>query len=133
MAWQGEGSPNYGGGGISSTNVGRLRQDPSGRINSASFLDDDGKASTFGKPNTWTLCPTGATATQSFAGLPEAGCVWSAPNPADLNGDGHVDGADLGIMLASWGQTAGPTPADLNTDGVVNGADIGALLGAWNH
>ncbi len=25
------------------------------------------------------------------------------PCPADLNGDGFVDGADLGILLASWG------------------------------
>lgn len=128
MAWQGEGSPNYGGGGISSTNVGRLRQDPSGRINSASFLDDDGKASTFGKPNTWTLCPTGVTATQSFAGLPEAGCVWSAPNPADLNGDGHVDGADLGLLLGNW-NAAGV--GDINGDGHVDGADLGLLLGSW--
>lgn len=50
------------------------------------------------------------------------------PSP-DLNGDGVVDGADLGILLAAWG--VGPSPADLNEDGVVDGSDLGLLLGAW--
>jgi len=48
--------------------------------------------------------------------------------PADLNGDGVVDGADLGLLLGQW-ESAGP--ADLNDDGVVDGADLGLLLGAW--
>ena len=47
---------------------------------------------------------------------------------ADLNGDGRVDGADLGLMLVAWG---GPGPADLDGDGVVAGADLGLLLAAW--
>jgi len=47
----------------------------------------------------------------------------------DLNGDGVVDGADLGILLNLWG-SADPT-ADLNGDGVVDGADLGILLNAW--
>ncbi|HMN95507.1 MAG TPA: hypothetical protein PKC43_04715 [Phycisphaerales bacterium] len=49
--------------------------------------------------------------------------------PGDLNGDGVVDGADLGILLSLFG-TAGPL-GDLNGDGVVDGADLGALLGLW--
>lgn len=49
--------------------------------------------------------------------------------PGDLNGDGHVNGADLGMLLGAWG--TGGVPADLNADGTVNGADLGALLGAW--
>jgi hypothetical protein len=53
----------------------------------------------------------------------EAGCV-----AADLNCDGIVGGADLGILLGQWG-TAGS--ADINRDGVVNGPDLGLLLGAW--
>lgn len=48
---------------------------------------------------------------------------------ADLNEDGVVDGADLGMLLGQWGP--GEAPADLNADGVVDGADLGALLGAW--
>ena len=54
------------------------------------------------------------------------GCASSCP--ADLNGDGFVTGADLGIMLGNWGLWA---PGDLNYDGVVNGADLGMLLAAW--
>lgn len=50
--------------------------------------------------------------------------------PADLDGDGDVDGADLGLLLGAWG-SAGPV-GDLNGDGIVDGADLGALLGAWN-
>jgi hypothetical protein len=46
----------------------------------------------------------------------------------DLNGDGIVTGADLGILLGQWG---GAGSGDLNGDGIVNGADLGMLLGAW--
>ena len=50
------------------------------------------------------------------------------PCPADLDNDGAVTGADLGLLLGAWG-TAGP--GDLDGDGVVTGADLGQLLGAW--
>ena len=50
--------------------------------------------------------------------------------PQDLNGDGAVDGADLGLLLGSWGTCPG-CPADFNCDGAVDGADLGILLGAW--
>ena len=53
-----------------------------------------------------------------------------APTP-DLNGDGVVDGADLGLLLGAWGACAASCEADLNGDGVVDGADLGLLLGAW--
>lgn len=63
-----------------------------------------------------------------------SGVNWNGPvgppNPADLNGDGVVDGADLGILLGSWGPCPG-CEADLNGDGVVDGADLGMLLGNW--
>ena len=49
--------------------------------------------------------------------------------PGDLNGDGVVGGADLGLMLAVWG-TADPA-ADLSGDGLIGGADIGLLAAAW--
>ncbi|MFG0275704.1 MAG: hypothetical protein ACF8QF_11665 [Phycisphaerales bacterium] len=49
--------------------------------------------------------------------------------PADLNGDGAVDGADLGLLLGAWGAAGGP--ADLNGDNMVDGGDLGLLLGAW--
>lgn len=53
----------------------------------------------------------------------------SPPCPADLNGDGTVDAADLGILAAFWG-TSG-TDGDINGDGTVDAADLGSLLGAW--
>ena len=48
--------------------------------------------------------------------------------PGDLNDDGFVNGADIGLMLSQWG---GPGSGDFNGDGVVNGADLGLLLGYW--
>lgn len=47
----------------------------------------------------------------------------------DLDCNGVVDGADLGVLLSAWGTNA--CAADLNFDGVVNGADLGVLLGNW--
>lgn len=48
----------------------------------------------------------------------------------DINADGTVDGADLAILLGSWGTANGA--ADLNGDGVVDGADLAVLLGSWS-
>ncbi len=64
----------------------------------------------------------------------KTGCVVSvivvAGCPADLNGDGAVNGADVGLMIGQWGACAG-CDADLNGDGLVDGADFGLLIGAW--
>lgn len=51
----------------------------------------------------------------------------------DLDLDGTVDGADLGILLGAWGDCPpeGFCPADFNGDGVVDGADLGLLLAEW--
>lgn len=51
-----------------------------------------------------------------------------AGNPADLNGDGVVNGVDLAALLAAWG-TAGAS--DLNDDAVTDGADLAILLANW--
>jgi hypothetical protein len=53
----------------------------------------------------------------------------TSSNPADLNGDGAVNGVDLTALLAAWGSSGGS--ADLNGDGTVNGIDLTALLAAW--
>ncbi|MDE0890473.1 MAG: hypothetical protein OSA40_13590 [Phycisphaerales bacterium] len=47
--------------------------------------------------------------------------------PGDLNGDGAVNGGDLGLLLAAWGGAGG----DLNDDGVTDGGDLGLLLSYW--
>ncbi|MCA9283986.1 MAG: hypothetical protein KDA22_02135 [Phycisphaerales bacterium] len=51
------------------------------------------------------------------------------PCPADLSGDGVVDGTDLGQLLGAWG--SGLAGADLDGDGSVGGGDLGMLLAAW--
>ncbi|MBL9147629.1 MAG: hypothetical protein JNM94_02950 [Phycisphaerae bacterium] len=47
----------------------------------------------------------------------------------DLDCDGDVDAADLGILLGAWGST--DEGADLDDDGVVTASDLALLLGAW--
>jgi len=54
----------------------------------------------------------------------------SPTSPYDLNGDGVVNGGDLGTLLGQWGACGGCS-ADFNGDGMVDGADLGSLLGAW--
>jgi hypothetical protein len=50
-----------------------------------------------------------------------SGCV------ADFDGNGLVDGADLGVLIASWGTPVG----DLDDDGATGGSDLGILLATW--
>lgn len=47
----------------------------------------------------------------------------------DIDGNGVVNGADLGLLLGAWGSS--DRAADLNADGEVTGADLGILLGNW--
>ncbi len=48
--------------------------------------------------------------------------------PADLTGNGTIDGADLGILLSNWGSSG---VGDLDGSGTVDGADLGVLLSDW--
>ncbi len=51
----------------------------------------------------------------------------------DLNDDCTIDGADLAILLGSWGPCPrGACEADLDADGTVNAADLAILLGQWS-
>lgn len=47
----------------------------------------------------------------------------------DLNNDGAVTGADIGLFLVAWGTD--DAAADFDGDGVVDGADLGIILAAW--
>jgi WD40 repeat protein len=67
----------------------------------------------------------GAVASETVSFRFKVDCV------GDLNGDGMVGGADLGVVLGAWGAVAGASAADLNQDGFVSGLDLGLLLGAW--
>lgn len=70
--------------------------------------------------------PLGLAASDMVTLLPD--CRGALDCDADFNGDGVVDGADLGALLGAWGTTGAQ---DLNKDGTVDGADLGALLGVW--
>src|SRR5690606_16020663 len=50
------------------------------------------------------------------------------PCPADTNGDGVVNFADLNAVLGAFGQTGADLPADVNGDGAVTFADLNAVL-----
>jgi formylglycine-generating enzyme required for sulfatase activity len=52
--------------------------------------------------------------------------------PGDITGNGMVNGADLGLVLAAWGSDGTDEPgSDINADGLVNGADLAFVIGAF--
>lgn len=81
---------------------------------------------------------TGSTACQNSPRnvQPQALTADSAGNTvcdcaADLNGDGTVNGADLGALLSFWGSAGAFPPADIDGNGAVDGFDLASLLAAW--
>ncbi|MBL9119529.1 MAG: right-handed parallel beta-helix repeat-containing protein [Phycisphaerae bacterium] len=48
---------------------------------------------------------------------------------ADLDGSGHVDAADLAMLLGAWNSVG--SEFDLNGDCLVDASDLAVLLGAW--
>lgn len=100
---------------------------------------DGGGGSLSGGPYTLsgTIGQPDATAHEALSGgsFTLTGGFWNGtivPCPGDLNGDGHVDGADLGFLLGAWGIRGQPGfPGDVNGNGFVDGADLGGLLSAW--
>ena len=91
----------------------------------------------FSSTENW-LCGWSAASAYGFITTPGANCVTPAvadpcePEAStcfgDINDDGNVDGADLGLLLGDWGDGQ---IGDLNEDGTTDGADLGLLLGAW--
>jgi hypothetical protein len=60
--------------------------------------------------------------------LPDTGGV-----TGDLDGDGDVDQADLGILLGDWGCLGPDCVGDIDGDGDVDQGDLGALLGNYGY
>jgi subtilisin family serine protease len=65
----------------------------------------------------------------SASGAVAAGPV--APPRGDLNVDGFIDSADLGVLLSAWGPAQPGARADLDASGAVDSADLGILLSRW--
>ncbi|MBC03661.1 MAG: hypothetical protein CMJ34_10235 [Phycisphaerae bacterium] len=57
------------------------------------------------------------------------------PCPGDIDDDGEVTAADLGLLIGAWGVCGDPADcaADLDGDGEVTAADLGLLIGAWGQ
>jgi hypothetical protein len=73
----------------------------------------------------------GLTVDSNHNGVPDTCEIPFTACPGDFDGNGIVNGADLGALLGSWGPVTAGIPVDLSNDGMVNGADLGILLGAW--
>lgn len=80
----------------------------------------------------WQNGATGVSDIYAQNLLPD-GTLGTASRPGDLNGDGSVNGADLGILLQNWGACPpkGECVADLDGNGLVDGADLGTMLSNW--
>ena len=81
----------------------------------------------------WVMGTTDGSVVYCGWNIDDVRIIGVVPNngvPGDLNGDGIVDGADMGLLLSAWG-TCGGCSADLNGDGIVDGADMGLLLAYW--
>jgi hypothetical protein len=71
---------------------------------------------------------------EAFAGSGDSSFSTAGTCPADLNGDGVVDLADLGILLADFGcAPPGPCVGDINGDGSTDLADLGILLSEFGN
>ncbi len=80
----------------------------------------------------WQNGATGGADVYAQNLLPD-GTLGTAARPGDLNGDGSVNGQDLGILLQNWGACPpkGACVADIDGNGIVDGGDLGALLSDW--
>ncbi len=87
-------------------------------------------AEMLGTQGTWNDMPDSGGTYLHLAVIEIAGGTPPPPTcPGDINLDGFVAGADLGILLGDWAQSI--NRSDLDQDGLVTGADLGILLGDW--
>ena len=72
----------------------------------------------------------GLTADYDGDGIPNA-CEPRTCESADLYANGHVNGADLAIILSEWGAVTPTTTSDITGDGRVDGQDLAFVLSFW--
>jgi hypothetical protein len=80
----------------------------------------------------WTMGPTNAFGGCSGWNLDDIE-IWAdepPPCPADVNGNGVVDFADILAVIGAWGPCPG-CAADVDGDDVVAFSDILAVIGGW--
>lgn len=83
----------------------------------------------------WTMGTTDSSVVFSGWNIDDVQILGFVDTPtcaADMNGDGAVNGIDMGLMLGRWGECAGCSE-DLDGDGLVNGVDMGVMLGSWGE
>ncbi|HVT88504.1 MAG TPA: hypothetical protein VHD56_06600 [Tepidisphaeraceae bacterium] len=121
----GEAAPNFGGGGVSSTEAVANSADPAYTNTNNDLEDID--YTTFGSPNV----TNSHTVTQDFSALRN---WWSRTDriAGDANLDRMVDLSDMIIFAANW-QTSGDTwmDGDFNGDGKVDVHDLTLLAHNW--
>ncbi len=101
--------------------------DPSGTSSFSAYLD--GGSEYFFVTSQWAASSPIETADNMIVGpgtVSEVGIC-----RADVNGDGFVDTADLGLLIAGFG-SADPL-TDVNNDGVTDTADLGILIGEFGQ
>ncbi|MFM9958878.1 MAG: plastocyanin/azurin family copper-binding protein [Phycisphaerales bacterium] len=100
---------------------------PSGLFDSGDLEFGQQYSFTFTTPGTvsYYCVPHGSSMQGSITVVPPPAC------PADLNGDGSVNTADLTLFLGAFGQAGPNLPADYNDDGFVNVLDLTVLLGQF--
>ena len=75
----------------------------------------------------------GESSRKNWAVLDASSTPENAACIPDLNGDGRVDGSDIGLLFAAWGVCPdADCPADFTGDGLVDSEDLGVLLAAWS-
>ncbi|MEE2896719.1 MAG: hypothetical protein VX726_13385 [Planctomycetota bacterium] len=125
---------------------GRFQTDVAGEIAEVADLE---VLATPDHPVTYTLVPRGSGIRigidRDLDGYLDEDEVRACSDPADpgstpdeascgpdLDGDGQVDGNDLGLLFSAWGPCpGGPCQADLSGNGTVGPEDLGILLAAW--
>lgn len=77
---------------------------------------------------------TGPTGLTCGSGTVTTGVAETPPSvcSGDTNGDRLVNGADISVLLSTFGSAVVPgSGADFNSDGLVNGSDLSVLLASF--